>query len=141
MTQTHTVGAANGTAAPRSRSSTRTIYRSAIVHSLSLTELQVIPDALVCVGDDGAIEWVDDLDQSGADGRDGRERGRGRIWEDVVRERARERGVRGAVRAVWLKEGFMCPGLIDTHTVSWCIRVWSNRLKGSGECKYSYGGT
>lgn len=88
--------------------SARTIHRTAFVHSLSLTELEVVPDALICVGPEGGIEWVERLDESA-----------GRIpFVEVLREFKRAKGLEGDLKGIWMKEGFMCPGMIDTHTVS-----------------------
>jgi len=96
----------------------RTLYLGPIIHSLSLKRLKVIESALICVSSEGVIEWVEEdvekaqlqeiaarhgvfLDEGGSGSGSGS--GRGGTGIDVV-----ELG-RGEV---------LCPGMIDTHTVS-----------------------
>ncbi|KAL1407958.1 hypothetical protein Q8F55_004755 [Vanrija albida] len=79
-----------------SSTSSATAYHGPVVHSLGLTQLQVLPSALVLVVD-GQIASLD---------------------EDVKREEVpallASRGVEAEL--VLVDEGFLCPGLIDTHT-------------------------
>lgn len=81
---------------------TQTIYLGSIVHSISLQELQHVEHAILCVGEDGTIAWV--------------EHAKPEELQDV----ALKHGVDLAnVEIVELDpEEFLCPGLIDTHTVS-----------------------
>lgn len=84
--------------------STNTLYHGSFVHSRSLTELEYLVDALVYVAD-GTIAWIEnDVEAS------------------LVQEIAGRHGLDlddPALQVVQLDEGdFICPGLIDTHTVS-----------------------
>lgn len=82
-----------------------TLYHGTLIHSLSLTQLEVLPDALLCVSDrEGIIEWL----ERGVEGSE--------IQEVAVRK-----GVilDDGVEVVVLGKGeVLCPGMIDTHTVS-----------------------
>jgi guanine deaminase len=83
--------------------SPNTLYHGQFVHSISLTELEYLVDALVYVAD-GAIAWIEkDVDGS------------------LVQEIAARHGLTlddPGLEVVSLEEGdFICPGLIDTHTV------------------------
>lgn len=82
-----------------------TLYHGTVIHSLSLTQLEVLPDALLCVSDrEGIIEWL----ERGVEGSE--------IQEVAVRK-----GVilDDGVEVVVLGKGeVLCPGMIDTHTVS-----------------------
>lgn len=87
---------------------TRTVYHTAYTHSLSLTELEHVPKALICVGGNGVIEWIE-KDVSG----------------DGVEGILADHGLRiGEVEMVDIAEGGLVPGLIDTHTV--CLLFLSN---------------
>jgi guanine deaminase len=84
-----------------------TLYHGPIVHSLSLDELEYAVDALVCVSPDGTINWIErNVDTS------------------EIQDRAASHGLildgtNNAVEIVQLGgHEFLCPGLIDTHTVS-----------------------
>lgn len=90
-------------------SSRRAIYVAPLVHSLSLDELEFSDLSAISVDEDGIIEWVHPID--GSLSRKGQER----VLEGV---RAKYGGAQDEVETVWLEEGFICPGLIDTHTVS-----------------------
>ena len=83
---------------------TRTLFLGPIVHSLSLTELEFLSSALLCVGQGGMIEWVE---------KD--------VVPSLLQEKAGEHGVLLGgvdVEVVELGEGeFLCPGMVDTHTV------------------------
>ncbi|KAM0754831.1 Metallo-dependent hydrolase [Meredithblackwellia eburnea MCA 4105] len=81
--------------------STQRIFHGAIIHSLTLTELEVLPSALLGVDDKGIIAFLDKdvpadkVQQVITDSHKG--------WENV--------------QLVTLKRGeFLCPGFIDTHT-------------------------
>ena len=83
-----------------------TLYHGPIVHSLSLDELEYAVDALVCVSSDGIILWIEkNVDSS------------------ELQQRAASHGLildgsNYAVEIVQLQgHEFLCPGLIDTHTV------------------------
>jgi guanine deaminase len=82
-----------------------TLYHGTLIHSLSLTQLEVLPNALLCVSDtDGIIEWL----ERGVEGSE-------------IQEVAARKGVilDGGVEVVVLGKGeVLCPGMIDTHTVS-----------------------
>lgn len=80
----------------------RTIYVAPLVHSLSLNTLECSDLSYICVSSEGIIEWVEhvgtdtmNLDQV-LEKYDLSKR-------DIVIER--------------MEEGFICPGLVDTHTV------------------------
>lgn len=95
----------NGSYTTDTRDSTsrpKFIYRTAIVHSSSPTEVEIIPDALLAVSDFGTILWVEDITSSSQ-----------QTVDDVLRSKDAV-----GVEVVELQEGFICPGLIDTHTVS-----------------------
>lgn len=84
--------------------SRNTLYYGSFVHSISLTELEYLVDALVYVAD-GTITWIEkDVESS------------------LVQEMAGRHGLNlddMGLEFVQLDEGdFVCPGLIDTHTVS-----------------------
>ncbi|RSH90044.1 hypothetical protein EHS25_001377 [Saitozyma podzolica] len=80
-----------------------TLYHGTLIHSLSLTQLEVLPNALLCVSDtDGIIEWL----ERGVEGSE-------------IQEVAARKGVilDGGVEVVVLGKGeVLCPGMIDTHT-------------------------
>lgn len=77
-----------------------TIYHTALTHSLSLTELEHLPQALLCVNECGIIEWIEkDVDT------------------EKVDEVLKKYGAEG-VEVVRIDDGGLVPGLIDTHTVS-----------------------
>lgn len=85
---------------------TTTLYHGSIVHSLNLDELEYAIDALICVSPDGVILWIEkDVESS------------------QVQQRAASRGLildgsDSAVDIIQLEgHEFICPGLIDTHTV------------------------
>jgi guanine deaminase len=79
----------------------RTIYHTSYTHSISLTELEHVPKALICVGETGIIEWIE---------KD--------IADDGVERVLADHGLRiGDVEVIKIDEGGIVPGLIDTHTV------------------------
>lgn len=83
-----------------------TLYYGSFVHSVSLDELDFCLDALVCVSEDGYISWVErNVDPS------------------QLQDAASRHGVNlDDVDFVELgRNDFLCPGLIDTHTVSHCV--------------------
>jgi guanine deaminase len=80
----------------------RTIYHTSYTHSISLTELEHVSKALICVGETGIIEWIE---KDTAD-------------EEVERVLADHELRIGDVEVVKINEGGIVPGLIDTHTVS-----------------------
>jgi guanine deaminase len=86
---------------PASPVNTRTVYYTAYTHSVSLTELEHVPTALICVGETGIIEWTEkDISADGIEG----------VLAD--------HGLRiGDVEVVTIGEGGLVPGLVDTHTV------------------------
>lgn len=68
----------------------------------------MLPDALLCVSQHGRIEWIEELSDGG---------GTGAVLG--VEEALQSHGLQMAeVEMVVLEEGFLCPGLVDTHTVS-----------------------
>ena len=77
-----------------------TIYYTALTHSLSLTELEHLPRALLSVNEAGIIEWIE---------RD--------VTPEAVDEVLKDHNTRDA-KVVRIDEGGLVPGLIDTHTVS-----------------------
>lgn len=89
-----------------SEATRRTVYHTAYTHSISLTELEHVSKALICVGSTGVIEWIEkDISD-----------------EDVQRVLA-DRGLRiEEIEVVKIDEGGLVPGLIDTHTVSLCLQ-------------------
>lgn len=99
--------------ASSSNNGRRTLYSTPLVHSLSLTELEVLPRALVCVDHLGIIEWVE-KDCPGESVQEVALR-HGIVLGD---ESAGPGGSSGGVELVEVPEGeFIAPGLIDTHTV------------------------
>lgn len=85
---------------------TAKLYYGSIAHSRSLTELEVVEKALMLVDEQGIIGWVHrDVPSASS-----------------LQEVAAEHGLditRDPVEVVELDEDeFLCPGLIDTHTVS-----------------------
>jgi guanine deaminase len=79
----------------------RTVYYTAFTHSISLTELEHISKALICVGETGIIAWIE---------KDVSERDIDRVLAD--------HGLRiEDVEVIKIDEGGIVPGLIDTHTV------------------------
>jgi hypothetical protein len=92
----------------------RTIYNTSYTHSISLTELEHVPKALICVGETGIIEWIE---------------------KDVAEERVErvlaDHGLRiGDVEVVKIDEGGIVPGLIDTHTVRLDLVIDKGRPTG-----------
>jgi len=84
---------------------TRSLYSGPVVHSLSLSQLEIIDSALFCVSVEGIIEWIE---------RD--------VPGSFLQAAAAEHGVilreGEGVEVVKLGPGeFFCPGLVDTHTV------------------------
>jgi hypothetical protein len=96
----------------------RTVYRSAIVSPASETEVEVLSDALICVGPTGKIEWVEDLTSRLEDGAGDTE---GAADEDAalaLQQALQKYDVElDQVDFVRLEEGFLSPGFVDTHTV------------------------
>lgn len=94
------------TPAARQPPMTAKLYYGSIAHSRSLTELEVVEKALMLVDEHGVIGWVH-RDVTSA---------------SLLQEVAAEHGLditRDPVGVVELDEDeFLCPGLIDTHTVS-----------------------
>ena len=84
------------------------LFYGSFVHSLTLTKLEYCFDSLIYVRN-GIIEWIEkDVNSS------------------QVQEVALEHGLiigDGTVDVVELGGDFLCPGLIDTHTVNTCM--WS----------------
>jgi hypothetical protein len=104
MTTTSSTPASNGGPG----ASKGTVYITALVHSLSLDILEFSVLSALLVDEEGVIQWVEPLDS--ALPRAEREKEVDRVLAD--------RGVAPKqVELVWLDEGFLCPGLIDTHTV------------------------
>ena len=95
------------------RRSKKTVYRAAVVSSISPTEVEVLPDALLCVSPEGLIEWVENVDAETEAVVD--EMSSNDVQGDIMR---RHDLTPEEVDFVHLQEGFLCPGLIDTHTVS-----------------------
>jgi len=85
----------------------RTVYHTSYTHSISLTELEHVSKAFICVGETGIIEWIEkDI-----------------AIEDVERVLA-DHGLRtGDVEVVKIDDGGIVPGLIDTHTVRLVYRT------------------
>ncbi|KAI5477118.1 guanine deaminase [Pseudohyphozyma bogoriensis] len=77
----------------------RRIFHGAIVHSLSLTEIEYLPSALLGVNQSGTIAFLD---------RD--------VPSSSVKAKVAEHGWEGAEVVVVKKGEFLCPGFIDTHT-------------------------
>ena len=75
-----------------------------LVHSLALGHMEYLEKAVICVSSEGIIDWVE-KDSTGA-------------LEDVLRH---HNLIANDVRVHLVdatKGEFLCPGLIDTHTVS-----------------------
>jgi hypothetical protein len=85
-----------------------TVYVAPLVHSLSLDDLDVSALSAFSVNEDGIIEWVERLDASQS--RDEQMKAVTQVL--AIKEQAEVHG-----DLVWIEEGFICPGLIDTHTV------------------------
>lgn len=80
----------------------RTIYLGAIAHSLDLQQIEYVNQAILCVGPDGLIEWVEHA-----------------APEQLEEVAARHSLSLNDVQIVELdSDEFLCPGMIDTHTVS-----------------------
>ncbi len=89
----------------------RTLYHGPLIHSLSPNQLQSLPNALLCISSEGIIEWVEPD-----------------VPENYLERTATKHGVmmskdevEDEVEVVRLDRGrgeFLCPGLVDTHTVS-----------------------
>lgn len=110
----------------------RTVYLTPLVHSLSLTQLQYSDASAICVDRRGIIEWVehfDDEDEDDADEDDGDKTtvDPGDSWDRdcgllELEEVLQLHGLMVEdVHIVRMDEGFVCPGFVDTHTVSRCI--------------------
>ena len=95
---------------PASPVNTRTVYHTAYTHSISLTELEHVPKALICVDKAGVIEWIEK--EVGGDGVEGALADHGLRIDDV--------------EMVDIAEGGLVPGLIDTHTV--CLLLPKKRV-------------
>ena len=83
------------------------LYHGSVVHSLSLDEIEYAIDTLICVSDQGIILWLErDVDSS------------------TIQQVASTHGLilddsSQSVEILQLgRSEFLCPGLIDTHTVS-----------------------
>jgi guanine deaminase len=94
----------------------RTLYHGAVVHSLSLDQLEILPSALLCVSEEGVIDWVEkDVEESQIQEVASRH---GVLLDDSAGGRS------PGVEVISLGKGeFLCPGLVDTHTVSWNIII------------------
>ena len=80
------------------------IYHGPLVHSLSLTELQTLPRALLAVSESGTIEWlIDDVEPSN-------------LQEAVASKGWSLEDSKTEVLIAQPGE-FLMPGLIDTHSV------------------------
>lgn len=80
-----------------------TVYYTALTHSVTLTQLEHLPRALLCVNQAGIIEWIE---------KD--------VQADEVERVLAEHGAEG-VNVVRTDGGGLVPGLVDTHTVSYCL--------------------
>jgi len=83
------------------------LYHGSVVHSLSLDDLEYAVDTLICVSDQGIILWIErSVDPS------------------LIQQVASTHGLilddsSQSVEILQLEQSeFLCPGLIDTHTVS-----------------------
>lgn len=83
-----------------------TIYYTALSHSLSLTELEHLHRALLCVNEAGIIEWIEKS-----------------VSPEEVDSEIEKHGAVG-VQVVRIENGGLVPGLIDTHTVSSLIHIF-----------------
>ncbi len=83
-----------------------TIYHTSLIHSLSLTQIQYFLKSLIYVSSHGIIEWIEkDVSDE-------------MVEEVVGRHGIDLRSADGEVDFVQVgKDGFICPGLVDTHTV------------------------
>jgi len=88
----------------------KTVYIGSYVHSLQLTQLEHVERAIICVDGNGIIEWIENIAPE--------------ELQDVLAKYGLESD---NVEVVELSpDEFLCPGLIDTHTVS---RTWVNARK------------
>ena len=82
-----------------------TIYLGSYVHSIELGNLEHVESGAICVSKEGVIDWVEALES-----------------REVLQTVASKYGVDlsdGSVTVVELgSDEFLCPGMIDTHTVS-----------------------
>ena len=96
----------------------KTLYHGTLIHSLSLTQLETVPSALLCVDDEGVIEWIErDVDMS--------------RWRKVAEGYGLRVGEKeeDQVTVVRLGQGeFLCPGFVDTHTVGHSVAFLSFSL-------------
>ena len=93
----------------------RTVYHTSYTHSVSLTELEHVSQALICVGKTGLIEWIE---------KD--------IGDKDVERALADHGLRiGEIEVVKIDEGGIVPGLIDTHTVCLLFKRESMKLINS----------
>jgi cytosine/adenosine deaminase-related metal-dependent hydrolase len=81
----------------------KTIYVGSYVHSLSLTELQDVEHAVLAVGEQGTIEWI--------------EHAPAEELQNILTKHGL--GVEDVDVIELGSEEFLCPGMIDTHTVSY----------------------
>jgi cytosine/adenosine deaminase-related metal-dependent hydrolase len=79
--------------------SSHKVYQTAFTHSVSLTELEHVPRALICVDSTGVIEWIE---------KD--------IGDEEVDKVLADHGMTD-VEVIKIDQGGLVPGLIDTHTV------------------------
>ncbi|ORY24134.1 hypothetical protein BCR39DRAFT_472609 [Naematelia encephala] len=85
----------------------RTIYHGNFIHTPTPAKLEVLHSALVCVGPEGVIEWIEE-DVQGEMIQDIS----GRYGIDLL-----DGAATAAVQVVQIPQGeFVCPGLVDTHT-------------------------
>lgn len=93
----------------------KTVYIGSYVHSLSLTELEQVEHAIIAVGEGGTIEWIEHA-----------------AAEQVQNILARHGlGIEDVELVELGPDDFLCPGLIDTHTVS-CSATDARSLSRSG---------
>lgn len=83
--------------------STRRLIYGALIHCVSLRELQALPQALIAIGEDGVIQWLEP-DVEGA------------LLQSVVASKGWNLE---DVHFIELPAGqWIMPGFVDTHTVS-----------------------
>ena len=86
--------------------SPRTLYHGSYVHAVSLEQsLEYVESALICVSELGIIEWIEkDVE--------------GSMIQEIVMRHGVELDDSKIEIVELAQEGFLCPGLVDTHTVS-----------------------
>lgn len=103
-----------------------TIYVSPLVHSLSLDKLQFVPLAAVVVDPQGIIHQVEELDDllSEAQITAKCDQLKLELQDQVVGESV-------SISMTRLNEGYLCPGLVDTHCVCGIPSDWVTTDKQS----------